>query len=195
MNKSTCTIDGCDKPNYGRGWCKNHYLQAWKRGDLEKQPRKISKPDATLDERLRNIGWTVTAAGCWEWNGALDKYGYGQIAVNRGRPWKAYRIAYEAWVKTPEPNVDICHKCDNPPCINPAHLFEGSRQVNVTDMISKGRQATWSKRPHKLTGHEVEAIRAAYTTGKFYYRDLAREYGVSQTLIGLIINRKRRTAA
>lgn len=194
MNKATCSTPNCDKPVYGRGWCKNDYHQAWKAGRLESGARTLAKPTDSLDARLRNIGWTVTASGCWEWNGSLDVYGYGQMAVNRGRPWKAYRIAYEAWVKVPAENVDICHRCDNPPCINPAHLFEGARAVNVADMVSKGRSATWSKRAHKLTGPQVDAIRAEYATGTVYQRDLAAKYGVTQSLVSHIVNKKRRTA-
>jgi hypothetical protein len=192
MSKRTCTTAGCDKQHYGRGWCKYHYQQAYLAGNIESQPRKISRPDATLDERLRNIGWTVTESGCWEWNGAKDVYGYGQMSVNRGRPWKAYRIAYEAWVKVPADNVDICHTCDNPPCINPAHLFEGSRLVNITDMVNKKRIANGERKPHKLTDVQIDEIRAHYATGGFMQKELAARYGVTSSHICNIVRYKAR---
>ena len=192
MNKRTCSTPDCAKPHYGRGWCKNHYLQAWKNGTLETQPRTLAKPDDSLDTRLRNIGWTVTENGCWEWNGALDNNGYGQLAVNRGRPWKAYRIAYEAWVKVPADNVDICHRCDNPKCINPGHLFEGSRQVNVDDAVSKGRNVHGERCPHKLTDLQVAAIRERYAAGGISQRVLGKEFGVSQSQISNVVLWKHR---
>lgn len=193
MTKRTCSTPECTKPHYGRGWCKFHYQRAYLSGNLESQPRTLAKPDDSLDTRLRNIGWTVTDSGCWEWNGSLDVYGYGQMAVNRGQPWKAYRIAYEAWVKMPEPNVDICHRCDNPPCINPAHLFEGTRQDNVNDMVAKKRHRNGeNKAEHKLTDAQVRDIRDTYATGAVTQKWLASQYGVSPTLISCVVNYKRR---
>lgn len=192
MTKATCSTADCSKPVYGRGWCKNHYQQAWKSGRLESGTRTLAKPTDSLDTRLRNIGWTVTESGCWEWSGSLDIYGYGQMAVNRGRPWKAYRIAYEAWVKVPAPNVDICHTCDNPPCINPAHLFEGSRHVNVTDAVTKMRHVHGERQKHKLTDVQVEEIRTRYAAGGIMQKELGVEYGVTQSQISYIVIRKRR---
>lgn len=195
MTKRTCCTPDCNKPHSARGWCAVHYQRAYQSGQLESQPRKHARPTDSLDARLRNIGWTVTASGCWEWNGHRDSSDYGMLSVNRGRPHKASRIAYEAWVAVPNENVDICHTCDNPPCINPAHLFEGTRLENMADMVSKGRSATWSKRPHKLTASQVMAIREAYATGGVYQKDLADAYGVTQPLISGIVNQKIRTAA
>lgn len=192
MAKSTCSVEGCTKDHYGRGWCKFHYQQAYLSGNLESQPRTLAKPTDSLDTRLRNIGWTVTENGCWEWAGSLDNNGYGQMAVNRGRPWKAYRIAYEAWVKVPEPDVDICHRCDNPPCINPQHLFEGSRAVNVADMKAKMRHAHGERQAHKLTDGQVQEIRTQYVSGQKSQRIIAQEYGVSQSHISFLVRFKRR---
>lgn len=193
MTKRTCSTLDCSKPHYGRGWCRFHYQRAWLAGAIEAQPRTLARPTDSLDTRLRNIGWTVTDSGCWEWNGSKDKLGYGQMAVNRGRPWKAYRIAYEAWVKVPADNVDICHKCDNPPCINPAHLFEGTRQVNIDDMVAKRRQANGERKSnHKLTDAQVELIREEYATGGTSQGALAVKYGVSQAQISNVTTRKQR---
>lgn len=187
MTKRTCSTQDCQKPHYGRGWCRFHYQRAYLSGNLEAQPRTLAKPTDSLDARLRNIGWTVTESGCWEWNGAKDNHGYGQMAVNRGRPWKAYRIAYEAWVKVPADNVDICHKCDNPPCINPAHLFEGTRQANVDDMIAKKRHANGERRPnHKVKDEQVSLIRAEYAAGGVCQKYLGVKYGISQAQVSNI---------
>ena len=193
MNKRTCSIAGCGNPHYGRGLCKRDYQRARDAGTLENHKRTLAKPDDALDARLRNIGWTVTESGCWEFNGSKDGDGYGQMSINRGRPWKAYRVAYEAWVKVPEPNVDICHTCDNPPCINPAHLFEGSRKVNMLDAVSKGRNIHGERMPtHKLTDAQVAEIRERYAAGGVMQKELAREYGVTQSHVSYVARGLRR---
>jgi hypothetical protein len=193
MTKRTCSTPDCTKPHYGRGWCKFHYQRAYLSGNLEAQPRTLAKPTDSLDTRLRNIGWTVTDSGCWEWNGSRNTSNYGTLAVGRGRPHIASRIAFEAWIKVPDANTDICHRCDNPPCINPAHLFEGTRQENVTDMVTKQRVANGERKTaHKLKDSQVESIRNEYAEGGVSQSALARKYGVSQSHISFLVLRQRR---
>lgn len=87
----------------------------------------------------------------------------------------------------------VCHSCDNPPCVNPAHLFLGTLSDNTQDALSKGR---WSRTPThwgetspkaKLSSAEVAEIRLRYAAGEAYQRELGEEYGVSQTQIGRIV--------
>ena len=81
--------------------------------------------------------------GCWEWQGADDTRGYGKFWLE-GRSQRAIRVAF--WLKTgrwPRRHMVMRHKhCDNPPCVNPAHLKEGLQKTNVADMVRKGR-ASW----------------------------------------------------
>ena len=109
-----------------------------------------------------------------------------------GKPMTASRAAFEAWVKVPEPGAFVCHTCDNPPCINPAHLFEGSPQDNVTDMVTKKRVANGERRKSKLTDVQVAEIRSRYVPWKVTQRELAAEYGVTQQTIGDIVTLRRR---
>lgn len=78
--------------------------------------------------------------GCWVYEGRLDSHGYGQMTV----AGKAHLVHRLSWVihngPIPE-NMFVCHKCDYKPCINPEHLFLGTHQDNMTDMVSKDRQA------------------------------------------------------
>ena len=82
--------------------------------------------------------------GCWDWVACLTESGYGQFGFN-GKRRKAHRVSYELHVgPIPEGEgchkICVCHKCDNPKCVNPAHLFLGTYQDNVNDKIAKGRQ-------------------------------------------------------
>jgi len=81
-----------------------------------------------------------TPAGCWEWTRGRFRSGYGAAYVD-GRQQVAHRVAYEI-VKGPIPaGMYVCHRCDNPPCINPDHLWLGSHRENMHDAIRKGRSS------------------------------------------------------
>lgn len=135
---------------------------------------------------------------CWEWSAGLGSTGYGQFQLNqRHRSMKAHQFAYELWVG-PRNGLDVCHRCDNPICINPDHLFLGTHQVNMADMCAKGRHFTpFGKRgedssAHKLTEAGVAEIRAAYVKGSrdFGTVALGRKYGVSYAAIHNIVTGK-----
>ena len=105
----------------------------------------------------------------------------------------ASRAAYTAWIGPIPDGQFVCHRCDNPPCINPKHLFLGTPHDNSADMAAKHRSANgeW-KRTHKLTDDQVAEIRSRYAEGGVTQRQLAEEFGVSQQLVGLLAQRRRR---
>lgn len=100
----------------------------------------MSRPEKTDKEfkiyLLTKI--TVTAEGCWVWIGQKDKKGYGRV-WRRGKKRAAHRASYEAQYGLFQDDLHVCHKCDNPPCINPDHLFLGTRSDNMMDCTIKGR--------------------------------------------------------
>lgn len=190
-----CSMSGCGRKHYGRGLCKTHYGQAWAKGEHVDHARALVKAGATLDERLRHHGWTVMKAGCWEWDGSKNSHGYGQLAAGlpNSRPEIASRAAYAAWVGPIPDGSLVCHRCDNPPCINPAHLFLGTKADNNRDMAQKRRTANGEhKSSHKLSDAQVDEIRALYATGKFSQRELGVRFGVSQQFVGLLAKGQRR---
>lgn len=93
--------------------------------------------------------------GCWVWAGQVDRNGYGvlQIRSRASRMVRAHRYAYELAHGPIEPDLFICHRCDNPPCVNPAHLFAGSASDNNYDASRKGRHPQ-GRKTHCKRGHE-----------------------------------------
>lgn len=135
--------------------------------------------------------------GCVEWVGAKNDRGYGQIRCNlfgKRKAWYVHRLSW--WVnrgEIPSSNICICHSCDNPSCINPDHLFLGTKLDNHRDMVSKGR-AVYVSRPGsknptaKLVESDVQFIRKMY--GVYNQTELANMFSVHKSLISLIITRK-----
>jgi hypothetical protein len=134
---------------------------------------------------------------CWEWQGTRNAKGYGKVFVGSrsdgtNRKEYAHRIAWRL-THDSEPSPCVLHRCDNPPCCNPAHLFEGTYLDNMRDMAAKGRRRQGEPRrgerhqAAKLTESAVRRILESAASGA----SLALEYGVTKGLICAI--RKRRT--
>ena len=148
----------------------------------------------------------VTDSGCWEWQGAKGRRGYGLMwcrIEHRLRP--AHRIAYEAWAGPIPKEHEVCHHCDNPPCFNPDHLFSGTRLDNERDKVAKGRQASGDRNGsrlhperlargesipwHRLTDDEVRAMRAEHAAGATTVA-IGERHGVSQAPAWNVVNGK-----
>lgn len=133
---------------------------------------------------------------CWHWTGTTDSK-YGKCFLGDSE-YKAHRVIY--WIFTgrrPDVNKDVCHACDNPICVNPYHLFEGTRSENLQDMIAKGRRCFAKPRGDasgfaKLSDAEVAEIRERYIPRKVTTRHLATEYGVARSLIHRIVTGQSR---
>lgn len=85
---------------------------------------------------------------CWEWKGSRLQKGYGTMPCwPFKRPALAHRVSWEIHNGNIPDGLIVCHRCDNPPCVNPAHLFLGSHQDNLRDMVKKGRQVLGDGNP------------------------------------------------
>ena len=132
----------------------------------------------TAQQRFEEKLERVTESGCWLWTGATGLGGYGQF-WHQGRVMNAHRAAHVMFIGPVNDNQEVCHRCDVRCCVNPAHLFAGSKFDNMADAAEKGRLA---HRTAKLSYEDALAIRASSKRGC----DLADEYGVSRNIISRI---------
>lgn len=133
--------------------------------------------------------WSKVATGweseCWEWQGAKSSsQGHGQLGPSGAsrRHHQAHRVAWEFFYGPVPDGMYVCHRCDNPPCCNPAHLFLGTHADNMRDMRDKGRG-----RRGDLPASTVRAVRRAAAAGDSYSQ-ISRKCGVSSTTAWNIIH-------
>jgi hypothetical protein len=152
-------------------------------------PRKGTRTSA-IDRFITKVHIPQDSSQCWIWQGARRRHGHGAFAPDGSVPRSihAHRWIYQHvnGVHLP-PDVFVCHRCDNPPCVNPAHLYAGSRADNVRDMVQRDRQARGSGvATARLQEADVRAIRSSRQTQKF----LAQKYRVNRSTIQDIQHRR-----
>lgn len=151
-----CNVDGCCKPAKSRGWCNTHY-EKWRRNG---SPTANALRRSMLERFAEKH--SISKSGCWNWSGAKDSSGYGHFGVGRAVSRKAHRVSYALHIGPIPEGLQVCHKCDNPSCVNPDHLFLGTAQDNMTDAKNKKRIACGERSGvSRLTDDDVRFIRTS----------------------------------
>lgn len=157
------------------------------------RPRDEAIP---LGERLLSKSIPEPNSGCWLWEGAPSVLGYGFVVVgSRGKDRQRMLAHRAAWLVAHgdlPSGMFVCHRCDNPACINPDHLFLGTHTDNMRDMAAKGRlvlppRPTGAEHPlSKFTDEQVREIAQRLVANRETYAAIAKDYGVTESAIGPI---------
>ncbi len=148
-----------------------------------------SMNEQRMSERFWSKVSVVEDSRCWLWNGSSDVNGYGKFRAS-GRTIRAPRVAF--FLRNSRWPNNACHRCDNPRCCNPDHIFDGTHAENMRDMAEKGRAKTDRGEAHwraVLTDAKVIAMRADYKSGTISLYRLAAKNGCSFSTAQRVIKR------
>lgn len=188
---TTCREKNCSKTKIAaKGLCSAHYRQQHTPSDKKYAPRGL-----TAGGRLVWKGWDVTSEGCWETRYFRDPNGYGMVPTpgETSSTTRAHRVAYEHFIGPIPPDLGehhgtvVRHKCDNPPCVNPAHLELGTQAQNMADVHRRNRpRATQS--PYKnLTREQIAEAKELIENQGWSKTAVAVKFGVTTpAIIGLV---------
>lgn len=131
------------------------FLYGHNRKNTQRNPKKRKaratettqvKPQETITDRFQRKFQSSPDGGCWEWAANKDAKGYGLLAF-KGKSYRAHRLSWELTNGPIPDGMLVCHKCDNPSCVNPEHLFIGTPKDNTQDSVKKGRHVMPQKSP------------------------------------------------
>jgi hypothetical protein len=154
----------------------------------------MSRPITDYKIRFWKFVELIPFHECWEWIGSKHWTGYGQLHMP-GTMGKAHRISYKIHYGNFPKELHVLHKCDNPGCVNPHHLFLGTNLDNVKDKVSKGRQGRVYLNGEKcgtskFKNEIILQIRKEYSEGNISQRKLAKKHNMTQGNIGFILRRE-----
>lgn len=135
-HKKICSIGGCCNKHFGNGLCAMHHGRVRRQGNVES---KIRVPlFGSAKERFDKSYIINEITECWEWNRSLSAKGYAHMRMNYTNI-QGHRLAYELYKGEIPLDMFVCHSCDNRKCVNPQHLWLGTNQDNMNDMVNKKR--------------------------------------------------------
>jgi len=171
-----CTIEDCEREQYAKGMCDLHYKRVLRTGSPF-----VSRPclRGTIEEKWNRYVDKKSKDECWEWKGYKDKDGYGKMRVektNKGAHIVSFYI-HNGYIW---PEKLILHSCNNPSCVNPNHLREGTQVENMKDRTNSGNAPSGEKHPNcKYSDKVVKEILNSEESVSF----LNKKYGMSKSQI------------
>lgn len=169
------------------------------RGVIKGQPYRFIRGHGERCASAEIRFWKYVTPGdpneCWPWQGTARDDGYGQLTVDGriGKTVRAHRFSWELHFGPIPQGMDVCHKCDNPPCCNPYHFFLGTDADNMADKVAKGRArggAPGETNPnHKLTRQDILKIRELGAQG-VSPTEIGRQFDITDATAGKIVQRK-----
>lgn len=142
-------------------------------------------------ESLRGRTTVNVVTGCWEWRGTKDKNGYGKVILG-GKPKRTHRLMWQLTVGPIVNGLWVLHRCDNPRCCNPDHLFLGTHADNQADCKAKGRSRQGVNNGRaKLTPDLAAVIRQRHVPKRVTRKQLAIEFGVSESTVKKVLRGER----
>lgn len=203
-SERVCSVSGCSGLPHARGWCNKHYIKWLTHGDPAAGMSHGAPPEETFWSKVNKDGPTQPHMDtpCWVWGGARNKPGYG-VFWHRRHYYRATRFLWlmrtGAW-----PVGIMCHHCDNPSCVRPDHLYDGTKRSNFHDLKER-RPDLYQKLPrppldrpwapavdgrrHKLTWNDVAEIRADLAAG-VSASDVARRFNIHNSVVSRIHTNK-----
>jgi hypothetical protein len=180
-----CIVDACSNPSRAKrgGMCNLHRMRVRHGTPLTGLNTKSDWGDKFL--AYMNEGHPDE---CWEWTGPRNGAGYGSMNVARVA-WTAHRLSYALHHGDIPDGAFVCHRCDNPPCVNPAHLYAGTAADNNRDREERQRllHPVGEDVPVSvLTNQQVREIRSLVASGE-RHATLAARFGVCKATISHIV--------
>lgn len=140
-----------------------------------------------LEERF--YGKVDLCGACWLWTGARNSTGYGSI-LKEGKTALAHRVSFEIHNGPIKDGMCILHHCDNPWCVNPEHLYEGTKADNARDMVERGRfqvKHGVTNGAAKLSDEQVAEVRRVYAAGGMTQQAVAERFDITQSYVSKIV--------